>query len=125
MDLNYIDIPVIAKYQFADRFNIGTGPQFSFLTSSSNVYERTVQAEDEITYSQESQVSWNSFDFGWTVEFTYNLWKARGGKGLNIHFRYTQGLTDIIKDNPGDALTNSVFQISASFPFIADSDEGN
>ncbi len=35
------------------------------------------------------------------------------------YFVYTLGLTDIIKDNPGDAVTNSVFQFSLTFPFIA------
>jgi hypothetical protein len=51
------------------------------------------------------------------------LWEALAGKGLNVNFRYTLGLTDIIKDNPGDAVTNSVFQLSFSFPFIGDPEE--
>lgn len=123
MSLNYIDIPVILKYQFASTFNIGTGPQFSFLTSSSNEYEKNVQPDDDITYFQESKLSWNTFDFGWTFELTYNLWKARDGKGLNIHARNTLGLTDILKDNKGDAVTNSVFQLSVSFPFIGNPEE--
>lgn len=122
MALNYIDIPVIAKYQFA-RFNVGTGPQFGILTSSSNVYENNVQPDDELRYSQESQLNWNTFDFGWAFEFTYNMSQAREGKGLNVHVRYTKGLTDILKDNPGDAVTNSVLQIFLSFPFIGTTEE--
>lgn len=123
MSLNYIDIPVILKYQAGGRFNFGTGPQFSFLTSAENVYEKDIQADDELIYLQGSQVSWNTFDFGWAFEFTYNLWKARAGKGLNVHLRYTLGLTDIIENNPGDEVKNSVFQVSLSFPFIADPDD--
>jgi len=125
MDMNYIDVPVILEYQVAEKFNIGTGPQFSFLTSASNEYDKNVQQDDDITYFQESQLSWNTFDFGWAFELSYNLWDARNGKGLNINVRYVLGLTDIIKDNPGDAVTNSVFQISASFPFIMDPEDEN
>ena len=118
MDLNYIDIPVIAKYQVAEKFQLGTGPQFGFLTGSSNKYERELDGDDEVTYAQRSQTEWNTFDYGWAFEATYNLWDARDGKGLFVHARYTLGLADIIKDNPGDAVRNSAFQFFVSFPFI-------
>jgi len=123
MDLNYIDIPVIAKYRIADKFQLGTGPQFGFLISSSNKYERELGEDDELIYEQASQLEWNTFDFGWAAEATYNLWDARDGKGLFIHARYTLGLTDIIKDNPGDAVKNSAFQFFVSFPFIVGDDD--
>ena len=123
MNLNYIDVPVILNYVISEDFWLGTGPQFSFNTSAKNEYDVEVQPEDELEYFQGSQLEWNTFDFGWAFEFTYNLWDIRGGKGLNVNFRYTLGLTDIIKDNQGDAITNSVFQLSFSFPFIADPEE--
>lgn len=47
------------------------------------------------------------------------MWPARDGRGLNVHARYTKGFTDILENNPGDAVTNSVFQFFVSFPFIA------
>jgi long-subunit fatty acid transport protein len=125
MSLNYIDMPVIAQYRLGDRFSIGTGPQFGYLTSSKNVYETEVQAGDELQYSQESQLSWNKWDFGWAVELTFTLADAREARGLNIHARYTKGLTDIIESNPGDAVTNSTFQFFVSLPFIlTGEDEG-
>ena len=120
MNLNYIDVPVILNYVVTEKLWIGTGPHFSFNTSAKNEYDIEVQPEDELEYYQGSQLEWNTFDFGWAFEVSYNLWEARAGKGLNVNFRYTLGLTDIIKDNQGDAVTNSVFQLSFSFPFIAD-----
>ncbi len=123
MNLNYIDVPVIINYVVSEKFWLGTGPQFSFNTSAKNEYDIEVQPEDELDYFQGSQLEWNTFDFGWAFELSYNLWDARNGKGLNINARYVLGLTDIIKDNPGDAVTNSVFQISVSFPFIMDPEE--
>jgi hypothetical protein len=123
MNLNYIDVPVILNYVVTEKLWIGTGPHFSFNTSAKNEYDIEVQPEDELEYYQGSQLEWNTFDFGWAFEVSYNLWEALAGKGLNVNFRYTLGLTDIIKDNPGDAVTNSVFQLSFSFPFIGDPEE--
>ncbi|MCZ6917288.1 MAG: porin family protein [Gemmatimonadetes bacterium] len=125
MALNYIDIPVIAKYQLGDRLSIGTGPQFGILTSSSNTYDNAVQPDDELRYTQGSQLSWNKFDVGWAFELNYSLWQAREGRGLNLHARYTRGLTDILKDNPGDAVSNSVFQFFVSLPFIEIAENGS
>jgi hypothetical protein len=123
MDLSYIDIPVIAQYQVADQFRVGTGPYVGIRTGASNVYDREIQEDDELQLAQESQLSWNTFDFGWAFEVVYSLGNARAGKGLNVHARYAQGLTDIIQDNPGDAVRNSVFQFFVSLPFIQTPDE--
>lgn len=122
MNLNYIDVPVILNYVVSEKFWLGTGPQFSFNTSAKNEYDIEVQPGDELDYFQESQLEWNTFDFGWAFEFTYNLWDIRNGKGLNVNLRYTLGITDIIKDNPGDPIRNNVWQLSFSFPFIEDSE---
>jgi len=119
MDLNYIDIPIIAQYNVTDQLSIGTGPQFGILTSSNNTYEKNLPDDDQLKYSQDSQVSWNTFDAGWAFEAVFSLGNARKGKGINIHGRYVLGLTDIIKDNSGDAVRNSVFQFFISLPFMA------
>ena len=100
MALGYIDVPIILRYKIADGFFIGTGPQVSFLTSSKNVYERTVQPEDELEYSQGSQLEWNQIDYGWAFELTYNLSNAREGKGMDVHVRYVYGFADIIENRP-------------------------
>ena len=60
MSLNYIDIPVIAKYQLSEKLSIGTGPQFGILTSSSNTYDNVVQPDDVLRYTQESRWPWRS-----------------------------------------------------------------
>ena len=123
MRLNYIDMPVILRYQVKDRLHLGTGPQFGYLTSAKMVYDSNVQADDRLIYLQGSQLEWNSFDFGWTAEAMYRISKAFRGKTIDIHARYTYGITDIIKDNTGDAVTNSVFQVAISLPFIVDQEK--
>jgi Outer membrane protein beta-barrel domain len=118
MRLRYLDMPIIARYNINERFSIGTGPQFSILTASEIVYESSVQDKDKIVYWQGSQLDWNKYDFGWTGEVAYRISKALGGKTIDLHLRYTKGFTDIIENNPGDAVTNSVFQFAVSLPFI-------
>ena len=78
-----------------------------------------------LRYTQESQLSWNKFDVGWAFELTYGLGQVREGRGLNLHARYTRGLTDILQDNPGDAVNNSVFQFFVSLPFIEIPENGS
>lgn len=123
MDLNYIELPIIARYKLGERLHVGTGPQFSVLIGSKNVYRNEIQPEDQLIYHQGSQLEWNRFDFGWAAELTVNVSKLLGGKGLDLHARYMLGFSDIIKDNPGGAVTNSGFQFTVSFPFILDEDD--
>ena len=115
--LNYIDIPIVARYYVHERIGLGAGPQFSFLTSANDSYT-TDLADEEVEYSVDIKDDLNPFEFGLVVDITYTAWKARKGKGLNIHTRYAHGLTNILKNSSNETLTNSFFQISASFPFV-------
>ena len=117
-ELNYIDIPVVFKYQFNEQFSLGAGPQISILTGAEDVFGRNVVDENELSYRENIKSQLNTIDAGAVFELTYSMPQARKGKGLNVHARYALGLTDIMKDNPGDALRNSVFQFYLSFPFI-------
>ena len=126
INLNYIDVPVLVKYQASERLRVGTGPQIGYLTSGTNQYDRTYErtgGEDDLRYQQGSQTQFNSWDFGWAFEAAATLWDARDGEGLVIHTRYVLGLSDVIENNPGDAITNSTVQIFASFPFIKSGDD--
>jgi hypothetical protein len=68
--------------------------------------------EDDVT----SRV--NTIDAGGVVGLSYSLGNARHGEGIFLHARYAFGLTDIVKENPGDAVRNSVFQFAVSLPFV-------
>ena len=115
--LNYIDMPIVVRYYGHERFGLGAGPQFSFLTSATDSYTADLAGED-VEHSFDIKDNLNPFEFGLVVDITYTAWKARKGKGMNIHARYIHGLTNIVKNSSEDELTNSSFQISASFPFV-------
>jgi hypothetical protein len=122
-ELNYIDIPIVAKYYITKSLGIELGPQVSILTSGKDIFRGKIKEDDDLVYSDNIKSSLNTFDVGVVAGLTYSLWDARKGKGLFIHARYAYGFMDIVKDNPGSAQRNSVFQLSVSFPFINPPDE--
>jgi hypothetical protein len=120
--LNYIDIPVVAKYRVNERFSVGGGPYLSILTSATDVFKAKVFDQDDLSFEEDMKSELHTLDYGVVFEAAISLSNARGGKGLVVHARYQLGFTDILKDNPGNSLKNSVFQIFVSFPFIKEAD---
>jgi hypothetical protein len=118
MKLKYLDIPVLVRYKINEKFGVGAGPQFSFLTDAVDRYEAELPDSKDLIYENDIKSDLNSIDMAAVFDVYYSLSDARKGKGLNIHARYELGLTDIVKDNPGDAVMNSAFQIALEFPFI-------
>lgn len=106
-NLDYINIPIMAKYYFVEGFSVEAGPQFGFL----------VKAEGQAKYDGETETEdikdgFNSIDVGVGIGLAYDL-----PMGLFVNARYNLGLTDIVKDNPGDAVKNNVIQIGVGFKF--------
>ena len=106
-NLDYINIPIMAKYYFVEGFSVEVGPQVSFL----------IKAEEKAKSDGESETldikdGLNSIDFGLGFGLAYDL-----PQGLFINARYNLGLTDIVKDNNGDAVKNSVIQVGVGFKF--------
>lgn len=95
VDLNYIAVPVMAKfYLLPDRLSLMAGPQFSFLISD---------AEEE-------------FD-----KKTFDLAAAGGVElkiiaGLFAQARYTIGLNNVADSDDVD-IKNNVFQLSVGYMF--------
>ncbi len=104
VSLNYLALPIIAKYYFTPRFSLETGPRFANLASVSGSAEDT--PDDFFD-------SFNSFDFGWVFGTGY---KAESGLFFQLH--YTLGLSNI-NDIDGVDISNntSLFQLSVGYLF--------
>lgn len=99
-NLNYINIPVLAKYYVAKSFSLEAGPQIGFLTSA--------KIEDEDVKDFVSSTDF-SFNFGAGYDFTENL-----SAGL----RYNLGLTNVWDfDGSEDSIKNGVFSVSLGYKF--------
>jgi len=94
-DLNYIQVPVVARLYVLKLLSFETGPQFGFL-----INDKT---------SGSVNPDYNSFDTSWAFGATLNL-----PFGLSIDGRYIAGLTDVI-DNADSK--NQVIQVGLGFKF--------
>jgi len=116
--LNYLDIPVLVRYNFAERWSISAGPQFSYLTSATDTYRSSPIEGITLKTELDIEDAFNTIDFGAVIDVMYVVSKPKNGKGLNLYFRYSRGFIDILKENSGDAHYNSTFQLGATFPFV-------
>ncbi len=105
LKLDYINIPIMAKYYIADAFSLELGPQIGFLVSAKAKSDG--ESEDIKDELKSTDVSLN---FGVGYDITENFM---------IGARYSLGLTRLQDEIfPGeDDSKNSVFQISVGYKF--------
>lgn len=94
-NLNYIQVPVVAKLYFLKIISVETGPQFGFLVSDN------ADSSDGFEF--------NTFDPAWNFGLNFNL-----PLGLSIGARYIASFNDVIDDS---GIKNQVIQVGAGFKF--------
>lgn len=116
--LNYLNVPLMAKYYATQKFYVEAGPQIGFLISAKSDYEYTELINGSVDYSESEdgfdvKDNFKSVDFGFNFglgyEFTENIFTG---------VRYNLGLSDIT-DITGfdDKVKNGVFQVSFGYKF--------
>jgi opacity protein-like surface antigen len=110
-NLSYINIPVMIKYYVADKFNLEAGPQIGFLTSA-----KTSTKLDGFNQTVDDDIkdSFESLDFGLDFGAGYDI-----TKNISAGIRYSLGLANIAKTEPGDnsKLKNNVLSLSVGYKF--------
>jgi len=103
--LDYLNIPIMAKYYVTEGFSIEAGPQVGFLLSS--------KAEVKVDGDSESEDidDLSTVDFGLNFGLGYKL-----DSGLNFGARYNLGLSNVPDEGDFD-LKNGVFQIAVGYFF--------
>lgn len=101
--LDYIDVPVLAKVYVTKGLSFEVGPQFSFLVNEEIDSDPTDDPGDLETNEAKD------FDFGIAGGLTFQT-----DMGLFATGRYVYGMTEIIEDSDAH---NSVFQISLGYKF--------
>lgn len=107
--VDYLNVPLMAKYYVADGLSIEAGPQVGFLLSAKDEYE---DEEDDIKDFLKST------DFGVNFGLGYKL-----DNGLFFSARYNLGLTDNLDvdesefETDGAEYKNSVIQIGIGYFF--------
>ena len=95
--LDYITLPVLAKFPLANNLSLETGPQIGFLISAKN---KTNESNDKIE-------DLKTIDFGLNAGLNYEL-----NNGVFFQARYNLGLTDIGIAGDNSRASNAVIQFS-------------
>lgn len=106
LKVDYLNLPLMAKFYVAEGFSLEAGPQVGFLLSAKDVYDDEEDDWSDIT---------KGIDFGLNFGVGYKL-----ESGLNFGARYNLGLSDM-NDDPDSqadsAFKNSVVQAYVGFFF--------
>ncbi len=113
--LSYSNLSLPARVRVG-RFAIGAGPQLSYLRKADDIYAGLVGEEDQFTLESVVKDSLNSWDFGIATKIEFLLKPERGMQSARIHVAPTFGLTDIVKDDLGRAVSNWGISIGIGIP---------
>lgn len=102
-DLNYVSLPIMAKYYIAKGFNVEIGPQFSFLVKDQLV------PLDEFGGAPRENTDAENFDLAANLGLGYQF-----DSGIFFQTRYNLGLI-AISENPD--IKNGVFQMTLGYQF--------
>jgi hypothetical protein len=103
--LNYLDVPVLLKWQHRSGFYAETGPQLNFLLSANDNYQGT---------STDIKAYVNSTEFAWAFGIGFKIPETRAG----VDFRYNAGISNIQNNGSGNtnySVHNSVFQLGLTY----------
>lgn len=107
--LNYINLPVMAKFYVIEGLSLEVGPQFGFLLSAKAKSEFDGESEEE-----DIKDGLNDFDFGINFGAGYKL-----ENGLSFAARYIYGFSNLADTETEDdvKVNNGVIQLSVGFNF--------
>ena len=112
LKLDYLNLPVLAKYKFAPGWNVHLGPQIGFLLNAESEIEASMDGET-VTETEDIKNYISSVDYGLSGGLGYEL-----EMGIFFDARYCLGLSDISDDNNADeSVQNNVIQLSVGYKF--------
>jgi len=117
--VDYLTVPLMAKYYVAEGFSLEAGPQIAFLLSAKDDYAFYDHYWEDGSYSETYDMAdgFKKVDFGLNFGVGYKL-----DSGLNFGARYYLGLSNIEELDDDDyyyyrLIKNRVFQISVGYTF--------
>lgn len=114
LTLDYINIPLLAKYTITPGLSLHAGPQVGFLVNAKDEYEYVINGEKE-SGTQDMKNEIKNLDFAIAAGLGYKL-----EMGIFFNARYNAGLSNIIDDDGSSEdynIHNNVFQLSVGYMF--------
>lgn len=106
--LDYIQVPVLAKIYLVEGLSIEAGPSFNFLVEEEYDFDSTF---GDAEFDTEAG---STFEFGGAIGASYKF-----NNGFFLSARYTQGFTDVFdsKNWDDEAIKNNGIQAGVGFMF--------
>lgn len=112
--VDYINIPLMAKYYASENLSLEIGPQIGFLLSAEDEWKETYEGNTD-SGTDDLEEYLKSIDFGLNFGLGYKL-----DSGLNFGARYNLGLSNLYDDEDefyDDSIQNTVIQLSVGYFF--------
>jgi opacity protein-like surface antigen len=122
--LNYINVPVLAKYYVMEGLSLELGPQVGFLVSAKSKFDSTststvggTSTSSSASGETDNKDGFKSVDFSAVAGVGYEL-----PMGLFFQARYQVGISSVLEDSEGldsqdISTTNQVLSLSVGFKF--------
>ena len=106
--LDYVQVPLIAKFYLIDGLALEAGPSFNFLVEEEYDFE-----SDIVDFESDTEMA-STFEFGGAIGASYKF-----NNGFFLNGRYVLGFTDAFdSDNfDDDAIKNNGVQLGVGFQF--------
>ena len=106
--ISYVDLPLMAKYNFTPAFGLFAGPQVSFFVDQET---KLVNGNSSTTFEGNNE-SYRKSLAGGKIGFSYNF------GSVMVNGSYATDLQNLYKDNTGNAdLKNQVINVGLAFGF--------
>ncbi|UXP32332.1 PorT family protein [Reichenbachiella agarivorans] len=104
---NYLQVPVLLRFNFLKMFNVHVGPQFGFVIKNELDANGSVEDLKNDTKSGDFSIA-----AGAGVDLPFNL---------NVNVRYVKGFTEMMDDNSAsgvESMKNAMFQVSIGYALL-------
>ena len=115
IQLNYLNLPVVANLYLFKGFAIKTGVQFGFLLSAKQKFDQEIKAGSQSTtvkYDRDVKDDCKKVDISIPIGISYQIPTIP----IYIDGRYNLGLSKIVKDSD-ESIKNQVFQLTVGYKF--------
>lgn len=113
LKLQYVNIPILIKFNPVGSFYVLAGPQFGFIMSAKAEYSESYKANDEF-YSASGEVNLKDAIKDLDLGATVGLGVALKSK-INVDLRLNYGLTNIATESEEETVKNAVLQLSVGY----------
>ena len=111
--LTYIEISPLGRYSLTPGLSVAVGPQFAVRTIAKEIYKTTLPdgGEQTVIYKLRDDYEWLDIDAAADVQYAFN-----NGNGIRLNLRFSQGLTNIYKDQIPLNAKNQYLQLGVGIP---------